>query len=180
MKSAKLKRDKRKSDLIIFTIFFLLFVFISYNICLSKKHIKKDIKTKSLKIEDIKKILFKKEDYKFVLENKPDPFKAFVYEIKITKKPKKFRSALEQIDISEIKLTGIFEIKNQRVALVEDARGRGYFIKVGTSIGLNEGVVKKITKDSVIIEEKVIDFAGRIVTREVTLKLRPAEEKNEQ
>ncbi len=169
----KLKRRERKNN---FTFLVFLIIIFSFFIVCNLSFAKKNIE-KSLKLEEIKKILFEEEKYKFKIENKPDPFKPFIYEIKISKKHKKFRSPLEQLDLSEIKLTGIFEIKNQRIALVEDSRGKGYFIKVGTPIGLNEGVVKKINKDSIVIEEKVIDFAGRIVTREVILKLRPAEEK---
>ncbi|MFQ5903961.1 MAG: pilus assembly protein PilP, partial [Candidatus Binatia bacterium] len=64
----------------------------------------------------------------------------------------------------------VWNIKEPR-AMVEDAAGLGYIIKVGTPIGGNEGKVTEIKPTEVVIEESYIDFYGARKSREVSMKL---------
>jgi Tfp pilus assembly protein PilP len=52
-----------------------------------------------------------------------------------------------------------------------DGAGRGFIIKKGTMIGPNDGYVKEITQDKVVIEEPVVDFRGETTYRETILSL---------
>jgi type IV pilus assembly protein PilP len=63
--------------------------------------------------------------------------------------------------------------------MVEDATGKGYFLKKGTWIGKNDGKVTKILKDKVIIEEVYQDIFGQTKTNEISLFLQKIEEGGE-
>ncbi len=47
-------------------------------------------------------------------------------------------------------------------AMLEGPDGKGYFVHVGTIIGQNKGIVKKITQDTMVIEEKFKTISGEI------------------
>jgi type IV pilus assembly protein PilP len=108
------------------------------------------------------------EKYIYDPKGKRDPFKQFVDS---GAKDKKKLVPLQKYEVSQLKLTGIIWGANINKAMVEDPIGKGYVIKRGTRIGKNDGKVKKITKDRVIITEKYRDYLGKIKSREVSLKL---------
>jgi len=166
----KNRNKKRKNKIIFFSWMLILLMPLMVLAINTKK--KEDLTS-------IWKLLFERDKYSYNPIDKPDPFRPFIYEGKENEKSKKIRSPLEQIDISEIKLVGIIKTKNQKIAILEDDTGKGYFVKVGTPIGLHNGIIKAITNDRIIIEEKVMDFTGRITKRKIILKLRPAEEEDE-
>ena len=56
-------------------------------------------------------------------------------------------------------------------ALVEDATGLGYTVKVGTPIGSNDGQVKTIGPEALLIEEEYMDLYGAKKKREVSMRL---------
>jgi Tfp pilus assembly protein PilP len=65
------------------------------------------------------------------------------------------------------------------IAMVEDSLGKGFFLKKGTEIGKNDGRVKKILKDKVIIEEVYEDGSGQKKNNEISLSLHGIEEGGE-
>jgi Tfp pilus assembly protein PilP len=78
---------------------------------------------------------------------------------------------LENLDISQLKLTAIIAGPHQIVAMVQESTGKGHVIKRGSFIGINSGRVVDIRKDEVISEEEVEDLLGKIVVRKRELKL---------
>jgi Tfp pilus assembly protein PilP len=60
---------------------------------------------------------------------------------------------------------------NEPRAMIEDAVGLGYIVKAGTPIGTNDGKVRAIMPNEVIIEETYMDLFGSKKTREVAIKL---------
>ena len=56
-------------------------------------------------------------------------------------------------------------------AIVEDSTGLGYVVKVGTPIGANDGKVRAIKPDEIIIEETYVDLSGAKKRRDVNMKL---------
>ena len=78
---------------------------------------------------------------------------------------------MERYEIGQLKLAGIVWDVKEPKAMVEDATGLGYIVKIGTSIGANEGKVKAIRPTEVVIEEKYTDFYGATKSREVSMKL---------
>ncbi len=82
------------------------------------------------------------------------------------------REPLEDFDLSTLKLVAIMRMGQQRVAMVEDPEGKGYVVRPGNHMGKNNGRVEKITDDSVYLVEQVVNAAGDIVDRRVTLTLK--------
>ena len=52
-----------------------------------------------------------------------------------------------------------------------DSGGRGFIIKKGTLIGPNDGYVKEITENTVVIEEPEVNFRGETSYKETVLRL---------
>ncbi len=121
------------------------------------------------KKEPEKKEPEKKEEgeYSYNPAGKPDPFKPFIQLTPV------------KSDISQLKLVAIISTPEGNIALVEDATGKGYFLKKGTLVGKNDGKVTKILKDRVIIEEVYQDVLGQTKTSEISLSLHKFEEGGE-
>ncbi|MFQ5850500.1 MAG: pilus assembly protein PilP [Candidatus Binatia bacterium] len=103
---------------------------------------------------------------------KRDPFRPFVSETpKVRRRPRENLSPLERYAITQLKLVAvIWDIEEPR-AMVEDTSGLGYIVKLGTPIGNNEGKVKAIRPNEIVIEESYTDFYGRTKSRKVKMKL---------
>ncbi len=111
---------------------------------------------------------------------KPDPFKPFIQLNPVKESSRKIPlTPLQKYEISQLKLVAILSTPEGSVALVEDAAGKGYFLKAGTAIGQNEGRVTKILKDRVIVEEKYQDIFGHGKTNETSIMLHRPEEGGE-
>jgi type IV pilus assembly protein PilP len=83
---------------------------------------------------------------------------------------------LERYPISEFKMTGILWGGFGYNAMLEGPDGKGYFVHVGSIIGPNRAVVKKITEDSLLLEEKFKNDMGADVRREIIINLRKTQE----
>ena len=86
------------------------------------------------------------------------------------------RPPLERYNIYEFKLSGIVWGGFGYSAMVEGPDGKGYFVHVGTIIGQNKGIVKKITQNTMVIEEKFKTISGESDRKEVVLELRNKQE----
>lgn len=110
-------------------------------------------------------------------KGKVDPFEPLfketpkVAEVKKERKKRTPRTPLERIDISQLKLVGIILAESGNKALVEEASGKGYIIKIGTYLGTNAGKVVKIEKDTVIVAEEYEDVLGNVTVRNTEIKL---------
>ncbi len=114
-------------------------------------------------------------------QGKRNPFQPLVVEKKDVAAPAKkgvepaARAAgggtpLENMDLAALKLVAlVWNIPKPR-AMVEDGAGKGYILGVGTRIGKNQGEVKNISPQGVVVREKYEDD-GKIKTREVPLRL---------
>jgi type IV pilus assembly protein PilP len=80
-------------------------------------------------------------------------------------------TALEKIDLSQLKLTGVILAASGNRALVREASGRGHVISEGTPIGLHRGLVTGVLKNRVIVKEKMKNRRGRFFFKETELKL---------
>lgn len=142
-------------------------------------------KAKSLSVgkkkEEPAKVAEKKEEaeYSYNPAGKPDPFKPFIQLVSKGGSRTAPFTPLQKFDISQLKLVAIISTSEGNIALVEDATGKGYFLKKGTWIGKNDGKVTKIFKDKVIIEEVYQDIFGQTKTNEISLFLQKVEEGGE-
>jgi type IV pilus assembly protein PilP len=102
---------------------------------------------------------------------KRDPFQPLPLKVQAKRRPRENLSPLERYDLGQLKLVGIvWDVKAPR-AMVEDAAGLGYVVGVGTPIGPNDGKIKEIKPNEVVIEETYIDFYGARKNRQVNMRL---------
>ncbi len=81
------------------------------------------------------------------------------------------REELENFNLATLKLVATMRMGKERVAMVEDSVGKGYVVRRGNYMGKNNGRIKKITDSSLQLIEQVVNPAGDIVDRQVTLTL---------
>ena len=91
-------------------------------------------------------------------------------------KPKRILTPLEKMDISQIKLVAVIEMKGRSVAMVEEASGKGYEVGIGTYMGKNNGQVTAISSDGITVKEYVRDFKGILRERLQEIKFQKSEE----
>jgi Tfp pilus assembly protein PilP len=104
-----------------------------------------------------------------------DPFAPII--VKESKKGKEGdRPPLERYNINEFKLTGIIWGGFGYNAMLEGPDGKGYFVRVGTILGPNRGVVKKITQNIMVVEEKYKTYTGETERKEIVVELRKKQE----
>jgi len=117
------------------------------------------------------------ETYTYNPIGKPDPFKSFIQFAPLRSSSRKTPlTPLERYEITQLKLVAVISAPEGNIGLVEDSAGKGYFLKKGTWIGKNEGKVKTILKDRVIIEEVFQDLLGQTKTNEIPLLLHQPEQ----
>lgn len=102
---------------------------------------------------------------------KRDPFRPLSLKPRVSARPRENLSPLERYEIGQLRLVAVVWDLKEPKAMVEDATGLGYIVKVGTLIGPNEGKVKQIKPGEVVIEESSVDFFGAKKTQEISMKL---------
>lgn len=86
------------------------------------------------------------------------------------------RTPLERYAVHEFKLAGIVWGGLGYHAMLEGPDGKGYFVKTGTIMGPNRGVVKKITQNTMLVEEQYRDSSGQVKKKEIVIELRKKQE----
>jgi len=119
------------------------------------------------------------EPFSYNPRNRIDPFKPFLQ--KILPRLRRAKQALPLTPLQKLSKT---ELQNGLVAiiwgqlgkraLVQDSSGKGYIVQQGTPVGQN-GIVKQILPDRVIIEETSFDSSKHERKREITLRLKRGE-----
>ncbi len=105
--------------------------------------------------------LQKKDLFQYQREGEPDPFKPFIHQpsIPVPSRP-----------LQNFTLVGVIVVGKEKVAMVEDASGKGYYLNKGSRIG--RGIVSKIEDKEVRLIETVKKTTGRIVTKELIMYLK--------
>lgn len=91
------------------------------------------------------------------------------------KKPARILTPLEKMELSQIRLVAVIEMKGRSIAMVEEASGKGYEVKLGTYMGKNGGKVSAINKSGLVVKEYVIDFKGNRLERLQEIKFHKSE-----
>jgi len=81
------------------------------------------------------------------------------------------REKLEQFDLDTLRLVGIFSMGGERVAMIEDSQAKGYIIRRGNYVGKHNGQIEKITDHTIFLVEEVLNPAGDVIDRQVSLTL---------
>ena len=100
-----------------------------------------------------------------------DPFRPATLRKKAVARPRENLSPLERFELNQLKIVGVVWDMNEPRAMVEDSTGLGYTIKVGSPIGANDGTVKAIHRNEIVVEEYYYDVYGARKKREVSMKL---------
>jgi len=130
---------------------------------------------------DIAKLIEIKETptYTYDAKGRRDPFRPLILgrEAQLQQK-KKSRplGPLENYDLDTLRLVGIVWGDMGKFAIIEAPDGIGYSVYPNTPIGKNNGRVKEILPNKIVIEETYIDLRGRRREREIVMELHSEEE----
>jgi type IV pilus assembly protein PilP len=100
-----------------------------------------------------------------------DPFRPFTLNTRTHNRSRETLSPLERYELGQLRLVGVVWHVKEPSAMIEDSAGLGYVVKVGTPIGPNDGKIKAIKPDLIIVEETYVDRLGGKKRREVNIKL---------
>jgi type IV pilus assembly protein PilP len=120
----------------------------------------------------------------YVPKSRLDPFLALIQEKKDTpvperqrpEKPQRMLTPLEKMTLSEIKLVAVVMMGDRKIAMVEEATGKGYELGIGTYMGKDEGQVVDILLDKIVVKETITDYRGHLTERLQEIKLRKHDE----
>ena len=121
-------------------------------------------------VEDLSKIA-----YSYNATGRRDPFAPIIQK---EEKQAKLgdRPPLERYNLYDFKMTAVIWGGFGYNAMVEAPDGKGYFVRVGTVMGPNKGVVKKITESEIVVEEKFKNFSGETERKDIVIELRKKQE----
>jgi len=112
--------------------------------------------------------------YKYSGIDRKDPFTPLVSKREAGRE--KGISPLEAYDINEEKVIAILWAKNKYYAVFSLPDGKSYTVNEGAKVGTRNGIVTKISKDRVIIKERIRDARGAMSPKDTVLRLRGEEE----
>lgn len=102
----------------------------------------------------------------FDFSSKKDPFKPFVVvkagPVATAENSKKAALPIHSFDVSQFRLIGVVTGGKAGKAMVVDPNGKGYVLKVGMTVGKNDGRVTEISINGVEILEQFKDDSGRV------------------
>jgi type IV pilus assembly protein PilP len=136
-----------------------------------KQEIKTEEPTERVDLNTPIKSAVPKIDARTLKDDSRDPFRPATLRKKVIARPRENLSPLERFELNQLKIVGIVWDMNEPRAMVEDGAGLGYTIKHGAPIGANDGVVKTIHRNEIIVEEYYYDVYGARKKREVSMKL---------
>ncbi|MEX0803944.1 MAG: pilus assembly protein PilP [Candidatus Binatia bacterium] len=111
------------------------------------------------------------ESPRYAPKGKRDPFRPLNLPAKTSPRVRDNLSPLERFELGQLKVVGIVWDIQEPIAMIEDRAGLGYTVSTGMLIGRNEGKVKAIHRNQVVVQESFEDFSGRKKTRDVVMKL---------
>jgi type IV pilus assembly protein PilP len=133
---------------------------------------------------DAMKHLVKAPEIDFV--NLRDPFESYLTIVAARNKAALVKQAirknnrepefLEGFDLSSLKLVATFSMSGELVAMVENALGKGYIVRRGNYMGKNFGRIEKMTDDTIFLVEQVMNPAGEVIDRQVSLTMKEVNE----
>lgn len=114
-------------------------------------------------------------DYAYDPSGRRDPFTPLIQRGD-GKKAKRSLPPLQRVGLTEINLIGIIWGGFGYTAMVQTPDGKGYSVRRGTRIGPNNGIVSKVTQNSIVVTERYTDIYGKDQEREYVKLLHPSEE----
>jgi type IV pilus assembly protein PilP len=116
--------------------------------------------------------------YSYDPTGKIDPFMPLIVDaparqttVAQTRRVSKPLTPLQKYDLKDLQLVAVISTHSTASALIQDPSGFGYIVKEGILIGKNEGVLKKIIGNGIIIEEQILNSLGEPETKISTLTI---------
>ena len=107
------------------------------------------------------------DPFQYQIEGKADPFEPFFSQ---PPRPPEPVPAADALLMQNYKLVGMISAGKERVAVVEDASGKGYYLNRGSKIG--SSVVSLIENTQVRLTETYTTATDRGVTKEIIMFLK--------
>lgn len=119
----------------------------------------------------------KQPPFRYVLGDRRDPFTSLMIVREPLQEDDEPKTPLQNFGVKELKLTAIVSGKGQTRAMIIAPDKKAYILTVGVKVGRNQGYVKEITADDVVVEEQFRDFSGDVRTeiKKITLPHREGE-----
>lgn len=115
--------------------------------------------------------------YVYEQRGRRDPFSSLVVIRNDKKKDDSKIGTLEGYDIGEFLLGAIANKGSTYFALLITPDNRSFTVEEGSVIGLNNGKVKKITGNEIVMVEYVRNYKGELKPRQIILEFRKGEGK---
>jgi len=114
--------------------------------------------------------------YTYSPVGKRDPFRSYLADlaaaqVKASDQPRKSQPT-EEYEMDQYRLTGLITGTAQPKAMVEDPKGVGHSLTVGSHLGKNGGRVTRISNKGIIVVEETFDATGQRVRVPITIPLR--------
>lgn len=100
--------------------------------------------------------------YRYDPADRRDPFKVLLEQRKPAFLSDEPLTPLQQLDLGQLRLTGVIVGKGDPMAMVSAPGGKSYILKKGVKVGRNNGVVVGVDPEGVSVQEKYYDFVGEV------------------
>jgi type IV pilus assembly protein PilP len=114
------------------------------------------------------------EEFTYNPSGRRDPFRSLI--VTGGKRNVDLLPPLQRREASELKFVAVVWGELGTYGMLEMPDGKGYVVRIGTRVGPNRGVVKRITAKDLTVVERYADFFGETRTRDIVLDLRTREE----
>ena len=121
--------------------------------------------------------IFDDADQSYTAISSLDPFAPLIQEKppaspepRKPEKPRRIITPLEKMTLNQLKLVAVVMGENRKIAMVEEASGKGYEVSIGTYMGKNQGQVVDIQFDRIVVKEMAADANGFMTERFQELK----------
>jgi type IV pilus assembly protein PilP len=102
--------------------------------------------------------------FRYVTNDRRDPFTSLMVVREPLQTDAEPKTPLQKFGVKELRLTAIVSGMGQTRAMVIAPDKKAYILTVGIKVGRNQGYVKEITTDEVVVEEQFRDFSGGVRT----------------
>ena len=114
------------------------------------------------------------DGYTYDAKSRRDPFQSMVKLLKLSQTRGEL-PPLQRLELTDVKLIGIVSDASGYYGLIQTPDGKGYTVRVGTPMGMNNGTIRLISEQRVVVAEPTIDAHGKMASRDIEILQRPKE-----